>query len=665
MTVDPYLWLEDITADAALEFARERNAVVDAKFGNPALRDQILDLLNTDTRIPYPTRRGEWLYNFWRDADHERGIWRRTTFEEYRKPDPEWDVILDVDALAAADDENWVWAGAAVLRPSQSRALIHLSRGGGDAIVIREFDMATRSFVDDGFTVPEAKTRISWIDEDTVYIGSDFGEGSLTDSGYPRFAKKWHRGTPLTDAETVFEAEPSDVSCSAGYDRTPGYESHYVVRSSDFFNADIYLLTDAGLTKLDVPTDASVDWHKDWMTVRPKTAWTTGGRTFDEGSLVVTRLSEFLAGKREFEVLFAPDAHTSYAGSGWTANHLLLTTLHDVHTQLHVCTPGDNGWTIEAMPTGERMTTTSIAGLDPLDGGDEFLLQSTGFTLPPALFEAAVGTEPKLLKQSPEFFDATGMVTEQFFAVSDDGTEVPYFVTRKAGISGPTIMGGYGGFENSLVPAYTGISGVAWLSKGGISVSANIRGGGEYGPNWHNQARREGRHFAFEDFAAVAKDLVARGITTHEQLGASGGSNGGLLIGVMLTRYPELFGALVCRVPLLDMRRYHKLLAGASWIGEYGDPDNPDDWKFLSEYSPYQHVDAGRAYPPVLMTTSTRDDRVHPGHARKMVARLEETGHEIWYYENIEGGHGGAANNEQAAYSSALAFEFFEQKLGL
>ncbi|MCE5288805.1 MAG: prolyl oligopeptidase family serine peptidase [Nocardiaceae bacterium] len=665
MTDDPYLWLEDITADAALDFARERNAVVDAKFGNPALRDQILDLLNTDTRIPYPTRRGEWLYNFWRDADHERGIWRRTSFEEYRKPDPEWDVILDVDALAAADDENWVWAGAAVLRPSQSRALLHLSRGGGDAIVVREFDIETRSFVDDGFNVPEAKTRISWIDADTVYIGSDFGEGSLTDSGYPRLAKKWHRGIPLTHAETVFEAESSDVSCSAGYDRTPGYESHYVVRSSDFFNSDIYLITDAGLTKLDVPTDASVDWHKDWMTVRPKTAWTVGGRTFDEGSLVVTRLSEFLAGKREFEVLFAPDPHTSYAGSGWTANHLLLTTLHDVHTQLHVCTPGENGWSVEAMPTGERMTTTSIAGLDPLDGGDEFLLQSTGFTLPPALFESAVGAEPRLLKQSPEFFDATGMVTEQFFAISDDGTEVPYFVTRKAGISGPTVMSGYGGFENSLVPAYTGISGVAWLSKGGISVTANIRGGGEYGPNWHNQARREGRHLAFEDFAAVAKDLVARGITTHAQLGASGGSNGGLLIGVMLTRYPELFGALVCRVPLLDMRRYHKLLAGASWIGEYGDPDNPDDWKFLSEYSPYQHVVADRTYPPVLMTTSTRDDRVHPGHARKMVARLEETGHEIWYYENIEGGHGGAANNEQAAYSSALAFEFFEQKLGL
>ncbi|MDO3648849.1 prolyl oligopeptidase family serine peptidase [Nocardia mangyaensis] len=671
---DSYLWLEDVTDEGALDWARARNEVVAQRFASTErfadIEQDVLAMLDDDTKIAFPGRRGPWLYNFWRDAEHKRGLWRRTTFESYATDEPDWDVLIDVDALAEADDENWVWAGAAVLRPSQERAIIHLSRGGADATVEREFDMTTRSFIapeDGGFFLPEAKSRIGWIDADTVYVGTDFGPGSLTDSGYPRIAKRWARGTALATADTVYEGEASDVSISAGYDRHPGFERHYVARSTDFFNEEVFLLDDDGSWRLvETPTDADVGWYRDWLTVRLKTAWETGGTTYEPGSLLVTDLPGFLAGGREFEVLFAPDPHTSLHTYGWTENHLILTTLRDVQTELRVLTPGPDGWTSTELPDTPAMSTTSINNLDPLEGGDEFMLTTTGFTTPTTLLSTAVGESPVVLKESPEYFDAEGIETEQFFATSDDGTSVPYFVIRhrdRRGTPTPTIMSGYGGFEISRTPGYLGGAGTAWLARGGTYVMTNIRGGGEYGPEWHTAALKEHRHRAFEDFAAIARDLVARGITTPDRLGAVGGSNGGLLMGVMLTRYPELFGAILCQVPLLDMKRYHLLLAGASWIAEYGDPDKPEEWAYLSEYSPYQNTDPDKQYPPILLATSTRDDRVHPGHARKMAALLESQDRTVWYYENIEGGHGGAADNKQAAYLGALGYEFFIQML--
>ncbi|WP_067717038.1 prolyl oligopeptidase family serine peptidase [Nocardia yamanashiensis] len=671
---DPYLWLEEVTSDRALDWARAHNDVVVERFASSdrfsGLESRILAMLDTDTRIAYPGRRGRWLYNFWRDGDHPKGLWRRTTFAEYAKAEPEWEVLIDLDALARDEDENWVWGGAAVLRPEQRRALISLSRGGADAKVVREFDIEAKAFIDpadNGFYLPEAKSEIRWIDDDNVYVGTDFGDGSLTDSGYPRIAKRWRRGTPLAAAETVFEGEMSDVAVSAGYDRTPGYERHFIGRATDFFNEEVYLLeADGSLRHIDVPTDASESWYKDWFLVRLKSPWEVNGSNYPAGALLALNFEEFLAGGRDFEVLFTPDAHTSLHGYGWTENHLLLITLADVQTELHVLTPGPDGWVCEPLADAPPMATTSVMNLDPLEGGDEFMLSTSGFTSPTALMSASVGGATEVLKREPEFFDADGVETEQFFARSDDGTMVPYFVIRhrdRKGVPGPTIMSGYGGFEVSRTPAYSGASGMGWLERGGTWVMTNIRGGGEYGPEWHTAVLKANRHKAYEDFAAIARDLVARGITTHDQLGAVGGSNGGLLMGVMLTRYPELFGAIVCQVPLLDMKRYHLLLAGASWMAEYGDPDKPEEWEYIAKYSPYQNTDPEAKYPPILLTTSTRDDRVHPGHARKMAALLESQGHPIWYHENIEGGHGGAADNKQSAFQAALIYEFFTQTL--
>lgn len=675
---DPYLWLEDVTGEKQLDWVRERNARTLARYTEGTefdeLQGRIREVLDTDARIPYVGSRGDYLYNFWRDAEHVRGIWRRTTLDEYRTESPDWDVLLDLDELAAREDENWVWAGATVLRPSQERALISLSRGGADASVIREFDLVERKFRDgaDSFNLDEAKCSIGWIDADTVYVGTDFGEGSLTDSGYPRIAKRWHRGTPLDEAVTVFEGRRTDVSVSAIYDRTPGFERHFVSRGIDFYNSERFeLIGDGSLLRIDAPADAGVVVYRDWLTIRPRTPWEVNGTTYPAGSLLVTNYPEFLAGSRQFTVLFTPDEHTSLGQGVWTRNHLLLVTLSDVQTKLRVLTPTDDGWVDEPLEGVPELTSTGVIDTDP-EFSDHFFLNSSGFTTPATLLYGTVGGDLEPIKQAPSFFDAEGIAVAQHFAVSDDGTRVPYFVVGKTVASpvtgdvtapGPTVLYGYGGFENSMVPSYSGATGLAWLEKGGTYVIANIRGGGEYGPEWHTQAIKAGRHKAFEDFAAVAKDLVARGITTPSQLGILGGSNGGLLMGVMLTRYPELFGAIVCQVPLLDMKRYHLLLAGASWMAEYGDPDDPEQWAYIREYSPYQNTSRSASYPPILFATSTRDDRVHPGHARKMAARLEELGHEVWYYENIEGGHGGAADNAQAAFKTALTFTFLEEQL--
>jgi prolyl oligopeptidase len=662
---DPYLWLEDVSGEHALDWVRQHNDPTLAELrgdGFDELKRQALEVMDTDSRIAYVRRRGEHLYNFWRDADNPRGLWRRTTLADYRTEEPEWDVLIDVDALAAEEDQNWVWAGAEVIEPDLTLALISLSRGGADATVVREFDMTTRQFVADGFSLPEAKSSIGWQGPDTVLVGTDFGPGSMTDSGYPRIAKRWHRGQPLADAVTIYEGQATDVSVGAGYDSTPGFERLMVSRSTDFFNRERYELRGDELIRIDVPTDAGISVHRKWLLIRPRTEWTIGATTYAPGTLLASGYDDFLAGKRDLRVVFEPDEHTSLESYGWTRDRLILTTLVDVASRIDIVTPGT--WTREAVAGLPPNTNTVVVDAD--EYGDEIFLDSSGFISPSQLLWGHVGGELTQIKSAPAFFDSADIEVSQYFASSDDGTRIPYFVVGQRGAAGPhkTLLSGYGGFESSNVPGYGGVLGRLWLTRGGTYVLANIRGGGEYGPRWHTQAMREGRHLVYEDFAAVARDLVVRGITTVGQLGAEGGSNGGLLMGVMLTSYPELFGALVCSVPLLDMKRYHLLLAGASWMAEYGDPDNPDDWEFIAKYSPYQNISAERQYPPLLMTTSTRDDRVHPGHARKMTAALEAAGHTVSYYENIEGGHGGAADNSQAAFKAALVYEFLHRTLG-
>jgi len=665
MTDDPYLWLEEVSGSEALDWVRARNEptlaeLCDAQFER--MRIEALEVLDTDARIPYVRRRGEYLYDFWRDATSPRGLWRRTTLDSYRTDSPDWEVLIDVDELGRGDGQKWVWAGASVIEPEHTLALINLSPGGSDAVVVREFDMLTREFVADGFELPEAKSEVGWDDPDTVLVGTDFGPDSLTESGYPRILKRWRRRTPLTDAATIFEGSRTDVSAGGSTDRTPGFERTFVGRSIDFWNRQRYQLRGSELISIDVPTDASsLSIHREWLLIDLRTDWSVGANTYRAGSLLAANYDEFIAGTRELQVIFEPDEHTCLHQYAWTRDRLVLVTLADVASRVEIVSPGT--WRREPISGIPPATNTVIVAAD--DTGDEFFLDSSGFDTPSRLLRGTDAGPLEQIKSAPAFFDAETLDVRQYFATSEDGTSIPYFVVRSRDASGPgpTLLGGYGGFETSLTPGYSGVLGRLWLARGGTYAMANIRGGGEYGPGWHTQAMREGRHKVAEDFAAVADDLVNRGITTVEQLGAQGGSNGGLLMGIMLTKYPEKFGALVCDVPLLDMKRYHLLLAGASWVAEYGDPDNPDDWAFISEYSPYQNISTGHNYPPVLMTTSTRDDRVHPGHARKMTAALEAAGQRAWYYENIEGGHAGAADNEQIAFKSALGYSFLWRML--
>jgi prolyl oligopeptidase len=663
---DPYRWLEEVDSPRASAWVRERSEATAAALEDEdftRLRDELRRVLDDEDRIPVTTWHGGHLYNLWRDAAHPRGLWRRTTLSEYRRPEPDWQVLLDVDGLAADEEENWVWQGFDLLRPDHRRALVYLSRGGSDARLVREFDMTQLAFVNAGFTLAEAKSTTAWVDADHIFVGTDLGPGSLTSSGYPRTVLRWRRGTPLAEAEPVFEGDVNDVSVHASHDPTPGFARDVVQRWTDFFSGRRFVRPEGSeLTALDVPDDADVDLHRQWLLVRPRSEWTVGGATHPAGSVLITELAGYLAGERELTVLFRAAPDTSLASWTWTRGHLILSLLTDVRSRQVVCTPGPDGWTTGPLYEGELGGHVDMWDSNP-DESDEYLLSESGYLQPTRLWHGIVGGPLTPLRSEPAFFDPDGMSVRQFFAASQDGTRVPYYVVGAEGGDGPALLTGYGGFEISRTPAYDALVGRGWLARGGTYVVANIRGGGEYGPDWHHAAMRERRPRAYEDFAAVAADLVERGVTTRDRLGVWGRSNGGLLAGVMLTRYPRLFGAVVSEVPLLDMRRYHELLAGASWMAEYGNPDDEADWAFISGYSPYHNVRSGQSYPPVLLLTSTRDDRVHPGHARKMAALLAEQGHDVTYYENTEGGHGGAADNAQLAYMRALVYEFLWRRL--
>jgi len=668
---DTYAWLEDVTGDKPLAWVKEQNAKAEARLAqSPQFKEMeagIRAVLDSDAKIPGVEKIGDYYYNFWKDKQHERGVWRRTTLVEYRKAEPLWETVLDLDALNKAEGENWVWHGANCLRPQYTRCLIALSRGGADADVTREFDIARKEWIKDGFFRPEAKGGLGWIDQDNVFVYTDFGDGTMTTSGYPRVVKRWKRGTPMSAATPVYEGTPQDMYIAAMHDDTPGFERDFVSRTIAFYNNELFLIgADGALTKIDAPNSAEKGVRREWLTLELREPWTVGGKTYAAGSLLATKFDDFMAGKREFDVLFAPTDTTSLAGAAWTRNHVVLNVLDDVKNRLKVLTHGKDGWTRSDFVGAPAFGTIGVGAVDP-DESDAVWMTVTDYLTPTTLSLAQIGQQPEVLKTMPAFFDASGKVIEQHFATSKDGTRVPYFVVHgkdmKLDGSNPTLLYGYGGFEISLTPSYSGGMGRAWLDKGGVYVVANIRGGGEYGPRWHQAALKQNRHKAYEDMAAVAQDLVSRRITSARHLGVQGGSNGGLLTGNMLTQYPELFGAVVVQVPLLDMKRYSHLLAGASWMAEYGNPDTTD-WEFIKTFSPYHLFDPAKDYPPVLFTTSTRDDRVHPGHARKMAARMIDAGKNVTYYENIEGGHGGAANNAQAAHMSALAYSFLWEQLG-
>ena len=673
---DPFLWLEDIQGERALDWVKQANAATSKRFvNNPDFvrtRDRILEVLDSDARIPDVQRMGDHLYNFWRDKAHPRGLWRRTTLAEYRKAQPRWETLLDVDALNQAEGKRWVFKGVQCLKPEYVRCLLSLSPDGGDAVAVREFDIPAKAFVKDGFVLPVAKSEIGWIDTDRIYVGTDFGPGSMTESSYPRIVKEWRRGTPLASASTVYAGKATDLAVSAHHDRTPGFERDFVTVATDFFHSTLYQRVGDQLAQVNVPGDASADIQREWLLVFTRSPWTVGGATYPSGVLLATRFDDFMAGKRAFAVLFTPDDHNSLASYDWTQHHLILDILDDVKSRLDVLTPPPADkpgadWQRQAVPDAPAMSTISMVDTDP-DHSDEYWLNVTGFLTPASLQRGVLGSEPAVtLKQDPAFFDTSRFTVSQHFVMSKDGTRVPYFEIAPKGLkldgSNRTLLYGYGGFEVSLQPHYSGSIGRAWLERGGVYVIANIRGGGEYGPQWHQAALKANRPRAYEDFAAVAEDLIRRGVTSARHLGAEGGSNGGLLMGNMLTGYPQLFGAIACEVPLLDMKRYSHLSAGASWMAEYGNPDTAD-WNFMQKFSPYQNVKKDAHYPPTLFYTTTSDDRVGPVQARKMATKMAAQGHpNVWFYENLEGGHGAGADNRQAAHMHALAYNFLWDQL--
>ncbi|MCA9192209.1 MAG: S9 family peptidase [Planctomycetales bacterium] len=669
---DPFLWLEDVTGEAALDWVRARNEKSKEKLETDSsfaeLEGDLLKILNSDERIPFVSKRGDFFYNFWQDKNNERGIWRRTTLEEYKKAEPKWDVLLDLDKLAAEEHESWVWKGAQLLRPDYDRALISLSRGGADATVTREFDLTQRIFPADGFFRSEAKGALTWVDRDTVFVYTNFGDGSLTDSGYPRIAKRWKRGTSIESAEIVFEGVAEDMSVSASHDDSPGFERDFVSRRPMFFSEEVFWLAgDGSLRKIDVPDSVEKSVFRKHLFLQLRESWEVEGKEYAAGSLLAAPFDKFMNGEIQLQVLFEPTENTSLDSFSPTKDYVLLNVLEDVKNRLYVLKEEPNGWQRSSLKGVPEFGTISAGAVDA-DDSNAYWLTSSDYITPTTLYYGEIeGTHPVLLKQLAAQYDSSDLQVQQFFTASLDGTKVPYFVVARKDLelngNNPTLLYGYGGFEISLTPNYSATVGRGWLSLGGVYVVANIRGGGEYGPRWHQSALKANRLRAYEDFAAVAQDLIARKITCVEKLGIQGGSNGGLLVGNMVAIYPHLFSAAVCQVPLLDMRRYHLLLAGASWMAEYGDPDSPGEWSFIRTYSPYQNIKSDTKYPSIFFTTSTRDDRVHPGHARKMMALMESQNHDVLYYENIEGGHGGAANNKQRAHMLALAYTFLKDKL--
>jgi prolyl oligopeptidase len=680
-TDDPYMWLEEIDSVPVRAWVEARNRETMAALGDAqfeADRKAVLDILEADDRIPWIAQRGSLVYNFWQDSEHRKGLWRRTTLASYRSANPAWEALLDIDALAKSEGEDWVWRGCTTLPPEHRYGLVQLSRGGADAAVTREFDLQEKRFVEGGFYLPEAKGGAAWLDIDTLLVSSALGGAEFqTISGYARTVRRFRRGTPFDGAPVIFECERGNMVAWGVRDHGPRYPRTMYGRRTDFeHHEDFIEQGDAGRIRLDIPTDAYFSVERDWLVVNLRTEWKVGDRSYPAGALLVTPLAAFLAGARDLAVLFQPSPRRFLYGFSTAGDVIAFKVLDNVRSRIFLAKFLQGKWHCEQVGDFSDLSTLDISPL-ALDDDEwfadserergVFVVAAQNSVTPPSQSLVRFGKPPEPLKHSPERFNAAGLAITQHEAISADGTPIPYFqigrVDAPADGSNVVLLTGYGGYQISSLPYYPAATGKLWLERGGVFVIANIRGGGEFGPAWHKAGMRAGKKLAHDDFAAVAMDLIARGITRPQRLACVGGSNGGLLVGNMFTRYPQLFGAIECAVPLLDMQRYTKLSAGSSWISEYGDPDNPDDWAFLRGISAYQAVEAGQQYPPILLTTSARDDRVHPGHARKMAAKLLALGYRVYFYEPPEGGHAGATDNTQLAFNIALGFAFLRKTI--
>lgn len=665
---DKYLWLEEVENPKALEWVDDWNkkslAEIKGNKNYQAIYEKNLEIYNSNERIADPQIIGEYIYNFWQDKDHERGIWRRTTLKNYLTGAPEWEILLDIDKLSEKDGIKWVYKGASGLYPDYKRFMVSLSKGGGDAVVWKEFDAETKTFIIGGFELPEAKGGISWVDENTLFVSTDFGNG-MTTSGYPKEVRIWKRGTPLGNAEKVFEGKETDMSVSAFAYHTKNKTYRIVSKRTSFYSGENYFLESGKLIKAELPEDIEFTAIlNNQIILQLKSDWETGGKTWKQGAVVSIDYNDLIQNKINLKLVVLPDDRSSVSSVAVTKDALLINMLNNVKSEMYKFTL-KNEWKKEMIKAPELGNIT-MGSTD--DESENYFFYFTNFLEPSSLYLGnSTNGEIKKIKSLPVFFPTEKYQVQQFEAISKDGTKIPYFVVGSKNLkydgNNPTLLYAYGGFEIPQLPGYNAVMGNAWLEKGGVYVLANIRGGGEFGPKWHQAGLKENRQRVYDDFHAVAENLVERKITKPSKLGIFGGSNGGLLVGVAYTQRPDLYGAVVCAVPLLDMKRYNKLLAGASWMAEYGNPDIAEEWEYISKYSPYQNIKPGMNYPEVFFTTSTRDDRVHPGHARKAVAKMNELGYKIFYFENTEGGHAGASTNEQRAQMYGLIYTYLNMKL--
>jgi prolyl oligopeptidase len=663
---DPYLWLEEVEGERALAWVREQNqrslAVLEGDPRFAQLHQDAVALANTRDRLPLGTVREGYYYNFWQDETHVRGIWRRTRLADFARGQPQWETLLDVDALATAENANWVYKGTDCLEGT-TRCMISLSDGGRDATVWREYDIAQRRFVEGGFVVPDAKSSVAWIDRDTLLVATNWGDGTMTESGYAFVVKRWTRGAPLASATEVMRGQGSDVGVFVGaLEDTDGRRLPIAVEADTFFESVSYRLDGAQPQRINLPRKATVQGlYRGNLVFTIEEAW----RGMPQGALIAYPLADSGSEAPNASVLFAPSQRQSIEGVAITNDAVLVAGFENVRGRILRIEQNGGRWTTTQL---DLPTTGSVgfAGSSPTE--DTAFAVYEDYLTPDTLYALENNaTRARAVRSLPAQFDSSRFVSEQFEAVSRDGTRVPYFVIRPRDMQfngqNATLVYGYGGFQVSNTPGYSPNVGKLWLERGGVYVMANIRGGGEFGPAWHQAGLRTNRQVIYDDFYAVERDLVERRITSPRRMGMMGGSNGGLLMGVMLNQHPEMINAAVVQVPLLDMMRYDQLLAGASWVDEYGRPSDPTEGAFLRSISPYQNLRAREGFPTPLVITSTKDDRVHPGHARKYVARMIELGMPVLYYENIEGGHSAAANLNQAAHRRALEYTYLMQRL--
>ena len=668
---DPFLWLEEIEGKRALAWVQQQNErslqhlTADARY--PVAYREALAILEDRSRIPYGALRGGQVYNFWQDDQHVRGLWRRTPLASYETPTPVWETLLDVDTLAAAEGRNWVYQGVDCQPDNGRRCLISLSDGGQDAKVVREFDQHTRAFVADGFTLPEAKSDVAWQDADTLLVATNFGEHSLTESGYPFIVREWHRGQPLSAAREIYRGDVKDVLVSPGRVAGDGGESLLViVRAQTFFSSEYLRVAGGKVEPMTLPPKVELQGiSQGQLLFRIRQDWQISGESFKSGSLLSMPLSAVTSSRPPIRAALIPGSRDSIEQVAVSHGGVLVALYSDVKGRLLRLQFDGHGWTATDIALPAK-GSVGIATAD--ERSDTAFVTYQDFLQPATLYQVAVPTaQARPIKDLSKKFDAAGCSVEQLTATSRDGTQVPYFVVRPKGFvadgTAPTLLYGYGGFDVSMLPSYLGTTGKLWLEHSGVYVLANIRGGGEFGPAWHEAGLKTHRQVVYDDFIAVAQDLIARKITSTRRLGIEGGSNGGLLMGVMLTQRPELFRAAVVQVPLLDMLRFDKLLAGASWVDEYGSPQVPQERAWLEQMSPYQNLHYRQDFPEVFILTSTKDDRVHPGHARKYAAKLESLHMPFLYYENTEGGHSAAADLRERARRLALEFVYLSQRL--